>query len=400
MRLQPWSTLLAAFLLLAGCGGGGSEVAEEEEGAGHAEETHAAEPGSAGEELLVLDPEMLRDLKLTTFAAELRPGGEGVTALGELRVDERAYAEVGSPIPARVLRLLVEPGAAVGRGTPLAELQSAELGRARADHAAARARAELARQTVERKRGLAEERIVSRGELERAEAELAASEAEVQATRAGLAALGVGGEAALPAGFDLSRFLLRAPLAGTVLERKAVRGQSVDPAQTLFRIAELSSLWLVVQAAEQHAVHLREGAGAQVTLAALPGQRFTGEIAWIGREVDPHSRTVPVRIVLPNPGRLKPGMFATAWLETGAAGDQVVAVPASALQRLEDRWVVFLPRGRGRFAVRPVGRGRDLGGEVAILSGLAPEELVIDEGAFLLRAEAEKRAGGGAEHHH
>jgi cobalt-zinc-cadmium efflux system membrane fusion protein len=399
MRPQRWATPpLALLLLLAGCGGGEREAAEDA-AAEHAEEAHVGAPGPAGEELLVLDSEMLRDLKLTTFAAELRPGGEGVTALGELRVNDRAYAEVGSPIPARVLRLLVEPGAAVGRGTPLAELQSAELGRTRAEHVAARARAELARQTVERKRGLAAERIVSRGELERAEADLAATAAELLATRAALAALGVGGEAAAPADSDLSRFLLRAPLAGTVLERRAVRGQGVDPAQTLFRIAELSRLWLVVQAPEQHVVHLREGARAQVTLAALPGRRFAGEIAWTGREVDPHSRTVPVRIVLANPGLLKPGMFATAWLETGAAGDQVVAVPASALQRLEDRWVVFLPRGRVRFAVRPVGRGRDLGGEVAILSGLAPGELVIDEGAFLLRAEAEKRAGGG-EHHH
>ncbi|HBL28089.1 MAG TPA: hypothetical protein DD490_14750 [Acidobacteria bacterium] len=82
----------------------------------------------------------------------------------------------------------------------------------------------------------------------------------------------------------------------------------------------------------------------------------------------------------------------------------MVAVPATALQRMDDRWVVFLDRGRekgaGRFEVRPVERGRDLGDEVAILSGLAPGEPVVIEGAFVLRAEAEKQEGGAEPHHH
>jgi len=340
---------------------------------------------------------VLRDLKLTTFPAELRPAGEGVTALGELKVDETAYAEAGSPIPARVTALLAAPGDAVRRGQALAELQSTELGRARADHAAALARAELAGKTVERKRSLAADRIVPQGELQRAEAEAEAAKAEARAASASLDALGVtdGLSAA-----DLSRFVLRAPLAGTVLERRAVLGAAADPSTPLFRIAELSRLWLVVQAAERDAVRLRVGALARITLAALPGEALTGAISFVGSEVDPHSRTVPVRIVLDNPGkRLKPGMFATAFLPVGSAGDRVVAVPAVALQRLEDRWVVFLPKGEGRFEVRPVARGRNLGDEVAIVSGLAPGEPVVAEGAFILRAEAEKSAGG-AEHHH
>jgi cobalt-zinc-cadmium efflux system membrane fusion protein len=123
-------------------------------------------------------------------------------------------------------------------------------------------------------------------------------------------------------------------------------------------------------------------------------------VGWIAREVDPHARTVPVRIVLPNAdGRLKPGMFATAWIRTGDEGERVVAVPATSLQRMDGRWAVFLPRGEGRFEVRPVERGRDLGDEVAVLSGLQPGERVVVEGAFVLRAEAEKNEGGG-EHHH
>jgi membrane fusion protein, heavy metal efflux system len=400
MRAKSWTIWLALLLPLAGCGGSeetGEKSAQEEEAAG-GEEHAGEEHDEAGEGMLAVDPEVLRDLKLTTFAAELRPGGEGVTALGELKVNESAYAEVGAPIPARVTRLVAGPGQFVRRGQALAELRSVELGQARAQQTAARARAELARQTVERKRGLAAERIVSRGELQRAEAEAAAAEAELRAAEASVSALGVGVRAG---GGDLSGFALLSPLSGTVLERTAVQGQMADPSRPLFRIADLSRLWLIVQSPERDAVRVRPGSAAEITLAALPGQRFQGTVDWVGREVDPHSRTVPVRIVLPNDGgTLKPGMFATAWLATGGEGERVVAVPATALQRMENRWVVFLPRGEGRFEVRPVERGRDLGREVAIVSGLKPGERVVDEGAFVLRAEAEKKEGGGEHHHH
>lgn len=386
-----WTALILALAAGAACGKEKDEHAHEE--AGHeAAEEHGAE-AAAEEGTLAVDPETLRDLKLTTFAAELRPGGEGVTALGELKVDEDAYAEVGSPIDARVVRPLASPGQPVRRGQPLAELQSVEVGQARARRTAAQARAELARQTVERKRGLAAERIVSQGELQRAEAEAAEADAELWATESNLVALGVGGGGG-------SAFILASPISGTVLERTAVRGRSVGPSEPLFRIGDLSRLWLVVQAPERDAVRMRPGASAEITLAALPGQTLRGTVEWVGREVDAHSRTVPVRIVLPNAdGRLRPGMFATAWVETGAQGEPVVAVPATALQRMDDQWVVFLPRGEGRFEVRPVERGRDLGDEVAILSGLKPGETVVDEGSFVLRAEAGKKEGGG-EHHH
>ena len=393
------------FVLLSGCGGP-AEVPGEPGAAddAHPAEEHGEEHAEAGgAEALVVDAEVLRDLKLTTFAAELRPGGEGVTALGELKVNEQAYAEVGAPIEARVLRLLAAPGEAVRRGQPLVELQSVALGQARAAQMAAAARAELAASNAQRARRLAGEEVVARGELDRAESEAAAAAAELRAAEASVAALGVGllgGDAA-----DLARFTLPSPLTGTVLERTAVQGQTADPERALFRIADLTSLWLVAQAAERDAVRLRVGAAAEVVLAALPGRKLPGRVDWIGGEVDPHSRTIPIRIVLANPGgTLRPGMFATAWIATGEAGARVVAVPATALQRMDDRWVVFLDRGRekgaGRFEVRPVERGRDLGDEVAILSGLAPGEPVVIEGAFVLRAEAEKQEGGAEPHHH
>jgi cobalt-zinc-cadmium efflux system membrane fusion protein len=401
MNTRAWVMFLmmgmVLLLPLTGCGGG-KEIEEEahSDEEEHGEAEHSGEEHAEEEGVLTVDAEVLRDLRLTTFPAELRPGGEGITALGELKVNEQAYAEVGTPIPARVVRLVASPGQSVRRGQPLAELQSVELGQARAQRTAAQARVALARTTLERKRGLAAERIVSRGELQRAEAAAAEAEADLRAAEAAVDALGVGSSGAS----GQSGFSLLAPISGTVLERTAVQGQTADPSRSLFRIGDLSRLWLVVQAPERDAVQVRTGSLAEIILAALPGQKLKGTVDWIGREVDAHSRTVPVRLILPNQdGRLKPGMFATAWIRTGGEGEQVVAVPATALQRMDNQWVVFLSRGGGKFEVRPVERGRDLGNEVAVLSGLKPGEPVVVEGAFVLRAEAEKNEGGG-EHHH
>jgi len=401
MKTRAKMIWIALLLPLAGCGASKEMKEDKDQGGEAVEHTSGVDSEgkheAAGEGMLAVDADVLRDLKLTTFPAELRPEGEGATAPGELKVNEQAYAEVGAPIPGRIIRLLAAPGQSVRRGQPLAALQSVELGQARAQRTTARARAELARKTAERKRGLAAERIVSRGELQRAEADLAEADANLGAAEAAVSALGV---ETPPAGGDLSSFSLLSPISGTVLERAAVQGQRADPSRSLFRIADLSSLWLVAQAPERDASRVREGSPAEITLAALPGQKLQGKVTWVGREVDAHSRTVPVRVVLPNPaGRLKPGMFATAWIGTGGEGDKVVAVPSTALQRMDNRWVVFLPRSPGRFEVRPVERGRDLGSEVAIASGLKPGERVVVEGAFVLRAEAEKKAGGG-EHDH
>jgi cobalt-zinc-cadmium efflux system membrane fusion protein len=111
---------------------------------------------------------------------------------------------------------------------------------------------------------------------------------------------------------------------------------------------------------------------------------------------------VPVRLEVPNAdGVLRPGMSATVSLPVGETSGQVVAVPMAAVQRVADKWCVFLPRGPGAFEARPVGRGRDLGGEVEILSGLAPGDEVVVDGAFLLKAEFDKARGeGGHDHSH
>jgi cobalt-zinc-cadmium efflux system membrane fusion protein len=387
--MKIWNRI-AVFVAfgLAGCSGSGEKPAPEE----HPHEEHAPEAGGSDSTAgsLRIPHDMMRDLRITTAPAEARTGGEGVAVLGELKVNEDAYAEVGSPIAARVMRVQAAPGDAVVAGQVLAELQSVELGKSRADYLAARARAELARAELERKQGLATDQIAPQREVQAAQAEASTAEAALQAARAALGALGISEKEIDAPGLDAG-FLLRSPVAGVVLERDAVRGRMSDPARPLFRIADLSRLWLTVHASERDAVRIAAGTTARVEFPALPGRAFSGTVALVGREVEISSRTIPVRIdVVNDAGLLRPGMSATAWVPLGGQGETVVAVPAASLQRVSDGWCVFIPHGEDAFEVRHVGRGRDLGGYVEILSGLQPGETVVVDGAFLLKAEADK----------
>src|SRR5262249_19715291 len=179
------AVVCAAAVLAAGCQRGAPD--EERSTAEHAEHPPARinRPG-----MLQVAPEMLRDLRVTTAPAESRPSGEGVTALGELRVVEDAFAEIGSPIEARVVRVFVGVGDTVVDGQPLVQVRSVELGKARADYLRARAQAELAEQTLRRARSLAGERIVPARELQAAEAAARAAAAELAAAETRLQALG------------------------------------------------------------------------------------------------------------------------------------------------------------------------------------------------------------------
>ncbi len=358
-------------------------------------ETHAEE-----ENAIHLTEDMARDLRISTASVVERPGAGEVTVLGEVAADQARYAEVAPPTGGQVVRVLVETNGRVGRGTPLAQLRSTDLGRARADLLSAEARRDLARQTLDRKRTLANERIVALREVQEAEAAFRAADADVRAATAGMQALGVSDDSLAPSE-DSSLFYVRSPIGGHVLERHAVLGQYSEPSAPLFTIADLSRVWVLAQVFERDAVNVQVGSTAHITLAALPGQEFDGRIALVGRQVDPGSRTLPVRIEIANPtGLLRPGMSTSNRLEVAGQSRTILAVPAAALQRVGDRWLAFVPKAQYEYEMRPVGRGRDLGNDVEVVSGLRAGETVVVEGAFLLKAEAEKRAGGGDEHGH
>ena len=343
---------------------------------------------------------MLRDLRVTTATVESRRGDEQATLLGELAVDERTYAEVGTPVGARVVRLLAGVGETVAEGHVLLELQSIEVGRARSDYLTSVAHLMLAESALKRKRDLAAERIAPQREVQEAEAAATAAREDVRAATATLSALGL----PVPDGSEAesvrtSIFTLRSPVHGTVIERRAVRGQLLDPGTAAFRVADLSTLWLTVHAFERDAVRVQQGTAARVTFSALPGEEFQGNVTVVGRQVSSESRTIDVRIDVRNRGNLlRPGMSASAALPIGISNTPILAVPVAAVQRVGESWCVFVPKSTGLFEIRKIGRGRDLGTEVEVLSGVGAGETIVVDGAFLLKSQAEKRDAGHGDH--
>jgi len=392
MTVKP-IIILAACTVVFGCGRRADDALKP---AAATPSAAAADAHMEEANTVEVDEGMLRDLRITTRTVESRAGGELGTLQGELAVDQRSYAEVGTPVAARITRLLVNAGDSVRGGQTLAELTSPELARERAEFLSASARLKLAEASLERKRGLAAEQIVPLREVQEAESAAGEARAALRASRAALAAFDVEPPGDDGEGATSSAFVLRSPVGGSVIERSAVVGQMLDPAAPAFRIGNLSTLWLTVHAFERDAVRIQQGVGARLSFPALPGQDFEGTVTMVGRQVERESRTVPVRIDVKNSGNLlRPGMSATATLPMGAAGASILSVPVASVQRVRNEWCVFLPKDANHFEIRRIGRGRDLGGEVEVLSGLRAGESIVVDGAFLLKAQAEK---GEADH--
>lgn len=384
---------LALLLALAACSDKSKPKDEHSsaEPIEHADEDTAngGKPHEHGPEMIKIAPDMMRDLRVTTGKAQSRATGETVSALGELRVNEDAYAEVAAPVSARVAKVLAKPGDKVTVGQPLVELTSADLAQARAEVGAAQARLEVAKKSVERKRKLVADRLIPEREL--IEAESAYTEAEA-AYRVSASSMRKFGGAA-----GDTTMSIKSPIAGTVIDRTVLVGQLADPSKTLFRVGDLSTLWLIAHVFERDAVRVQADRHASATFAALPGKATDAVIKWVGREVDKSSRTIEIRLDVGNPdGVLRPGMSATVSVPLGEAGNApVIVVPAAAVQRVGASWAVFIPHGESEFEIRNIGRGRDLSGDVEVLTGLKDGESVVIEGAFLLKAESDKQRGGG-----
>ncbi|HWR35413.1 MAG TPA: efflux RND transporter periplasmic adaptor subunit [Clostridia bacterium] len=389
------TTALIAILFLTGCSKPEKKQAEQDSATPVAKEAKREDTS-----ILHIEQSMLRDLRITTTAVEFRTGGESMAILGELHPNENAYAEIGAPIPSRIVSINVAPGQAVSAGKILAVLQSSEVGKARSDAITAQARLELAKRTLERKQRLGAEKIVAQREIQEADANMEAAAAELRAAKATLRSLGLSAADAENL-TDNPNFSLRSPVSGTVIDRNAVQGQLAEPSKPLFRVGNLGRLWLTVHAFERDAVRVMTGSTARIAFPALPGRSFSGKVTLVGKQVEADSRTVPIRIEVENrDGVLRPGMSATAWLKVCADNGKVLAVPAASLQRLQEKWIIFIPKAEREFEMRTVGRGRDLGGEVEILSGLKAGETVVVDGAFLLKAQSERSLGEGEEHNH
>ncbi|RUM95738.1 efflux RND transporter periplasmic adaptor subunit [Pseudaminobacter arsenicus] len=185
---------------------------------------------------------------------------------------------------------------------------------------------------------------------------------------------------------------LTAPRSGVVLERMAVDGMMAEAGETLFRIADISNVWVTADVPEYGLSSVRPGDPAVVRVRSLPGQEFNGKVSLIYPEIQGQTRTARVRIEMPNPdGRLLANMYAEVEILTGGAAP-VVTVPESAVIDTGDRQVVIVDKGEGRFEPRDVQIGMRGEEMTEILTGVSEGERVVVSANFLIDAESNLKA--------
>jgi RND family efflux transporter MFP subunit len=189
------------------------------------------------------------------------------------------------------------------------------------------------------------------------------------------------------------KFLLsvRAPFEGSIIESSIVSGDFVEFGQSLFKIADLSFLWVKVNIYEKDLLRVRQGCKASIKVAAYPEEEFKGELALISEVMDEKTRTIEGRIEVPNErGKLRPGMYAEVDL-ISPLETKALFIPQWAVQTIEDKKVVFVPAGENSFCAKEIKTGLKLNGLIEVVEGLKEGDVFVTEGSFLLKSELLKK---------
>ena len=203
---------------------------------------------------------------------------------------------------------------------------------------------------------------------------------------------------------DIARAALASPISGVIVDRHLTRGELVSTDTRLYTIADLSDVWVIGRAYERDIRFLKPGQKTTVRLDAFPGKLYEGEVDYVASQLDTNTRTVEVRVVLPNPeNRIRAGMFATVAIHVGSEKDSAermgMLVPTAALQRVKGGFVVFQATGPGEYKLVPVqvlGKTREF---AEVTGGISIGDKVAVGDTFVLKSEVGKEEMGGGHSH-
>lgn len=291
--------------------------------------------------------------------------------------DPSKITKISPPLQGRVVKLMVRLGDAVQKGTPLYSFDSSDLAAAQSDYLKAKSAEALTKRSMKRQKDLSEHGIGAQKDLEQAETDYDTAKSELARATARLQLLGMDpGEVGKP-------LMVRAPITGRIIDLATAPGQyQNDPAAVLMVVADLSTIWVTAQVPEKDIQRVSVGDDARVQFSAYPGDRFEGRVQFIGDVLAPETRTVKVRIQLPNEQhRLKPGMFARMTLQ-GKESPELL-VPPSALLVRGDKSFLFVEKAPWTFERRPVETGEPLAMGVSVAHGLSAGERVVTANTIL-----------------
>ncbi|WP_447972300.1 efflux RND transporter periplasmic adaptor subunit [Nitrospira sp. Kam-Ns4a] len=350
-------------------------------------------PGWPAADLVTLKPETL-----AASGLEIRPVLRGEFRLfrdfpATVKPNENEMAEITALVRGRVVDVYVDLGQEVEAGALLAILYSSELGLAQSTYLKAKATLYVAEQAFKRARTLLDEKVIGQSEFQRREGELISARAEVRESADRLLLLGMTEDEIRKLERDQkirSYVPLHAPFAGRIIARDVTRGEVVGPNDKLFAVANLTKVWVLADIPEKDIPYVLAQATpdrpVEVFLSAFPNEAFHGRVTYVGDVLNPETRTMQIRLEVPNAERrLKPEMFATIRIYS-APEPGTLMIPESAVQRDRDRLFVFVQRDPESFEARDVRLGESNGQVVKVIEGLQEGEPVVTKGAFLLKS--------------
>lgn len=344
-------------------------------------------------------------IETTPVASTRMPATLEVT--GIVTADEARVAHVQPLARGVVEKIAVSLGSRVTAGQPLLTYDNIELGQlvgeflsVRATRRQAETDREVKRSAMSRAEGLIKIEAIAQQELDVRRAEFRNAEAAVGSAQAGVSrveeqlhrfGLSDAEVAALAPDANeashraSSHSTLRAPFAGIVTKFDVAVGEVVEPNKQLFTVADIATVWVLADVYERDISKIQRNGTVEIKVDAYPDRTFSGRITHVSDLIDPASRTAKVRCVVDNQdGALKLDMFAKVALGTGDQR-QALAVPADAVQEVDNASVVFVRLGPTRFERRTVQDGRRVGNVVEILGGLEAGQQVVGKGSFYLK---------------
>lgn len=376
MRRATWIAVAAVALFGAGAWWllrPGSDRPDGPPPAGEVSMDHGATAVEMGEEGTIrLTPDQIRTFGVTFGTVERRPIERTIRAVGLVALDETRVAVVAPKIGGWVEQLHVDfIGKPVSRGAPLLEIYSPELVSAQEELLlAASLESHVGASGVE---GVA---AGGRDLFDSARRRLRywdISESQI--------------DELLRTGRVRKTLTLHAPVSGVVLEKSVFEGQAIQPGETLYKIADLSEVWIEAEIFEADLALVHEGMGATVTFAGLPGLTYAGRVEYVYPTLEERSRSMRARIALPNPGgRIRPGMFATVVLEKALG--ETLTIPRSAVLRAGDKAVAFVDMGGGSLMPHELTLGLEGDEVVEVLAGVEPGARVVTSAQYLLDSES------------
>lgn len=331
--------------------------------------------------------------RVETAIVEFSSSRQTLTLSGKVAYGEDRYSRISSPLQGRVVEVRAHLGDRVKAGDILLVVDSPDIAQAYSDYVKEDSELQYATRAHELAKDLFEDKALPLKDLKQAENELVKARAEFRRAKERLLSLRITPEE-LEKPLDkqqiTSRFEMKSPLTGIVVERTVTPGQSVigDSDHVLFTIADLDRLQVLADLYERDLALVKDGQSAVVKVEAYPDVDFPATVTAIGDIVDPATRTIKIRAQVNNEShKLKPEMFARLQLDVSGAA-QFLTVPREAVLELDGKQFVYVVENGNRYVKREVKIAHISPDQARILEGLAQGERIVTKGAVLIKGQA------------